>query len=58
MIAAIVGGALIPSVQGRLADAIGLHHAFIVPALCYVYILFFAFAAHELGKTAELKSAH
>jgi FHS family L-fucose permease-like MFS transporter len=57
MIAAIVGGALVPSIQGRLADAIGLHHAFIVPALCYVYILFFAFAAHELGKTAELKSA-
>jgi FHS family L-fucose permease-like MFS transporter len=38
MIAAIVGGALIPEATGRLADAIGLHHAFIIPALCYVYI--------------------
>ena len=57
LIAAIVGGALIPNIQGRLADAMGLHHAFIVPALCYVYILFFAFAAHELGKSPELKSA-
>ena len=43
LIMAIVGGALIPLAQGRLADAIGLHHAFVLPAICYLYIIFYAF---------------
>jgi FHS family L-fucose permease-like MFS transporter len=42
LIMAIVGGAIIPEVQGLLADRIGLHHAFVLPVLCYLYILFFA----------------
>ncbi|MBB5062487.1 fucose permease [Granulicella mallensis] len=44
MIAAIVGGALIPLLQGRMADgAIGLHHAFFLPVICYAYISVFGF---------------
>jgi len=43
LIMAIVGGALIPLAQGRLADMIGLHHAFVLPAICYLYIIFYAF---------------
>jgi FHS family L-fucose permease-like MFS transporter len=42
LVAAIVGGAVVPELQGILADHIGVHHAFILPALCYAYILFFA----------------
>jgi FHS family L-fucose permease-like MFS transporter len=40
---AIVGGAIIPVLQGALADtpAIGIHHAFILPVLCYLYIAFY-----------------
>jgi MFS transporter, FHS family, L-fucose permease len=38
MIAAIVGGAVIPLTTGKLADHIGLQLAFLLPALCYVYI--------------------
>jgi FHS family L-fucose permease-like MFS transporter len=45
MIAAIVGGALIPEATGKLADLIGLHHAFIIPAICYVYIAAYGIAA-------------
>ena len=45
MIAAIVGGALIPLATGKLADKIGLHPAFIIPAICYVYIACFGLAA-------------
>jgi len=45
LIMAIVGGALIPVAQGLLADmpAIGIHHAFILPILCYIYIAFYGF---------------
>jgi FHS family L-fucose permease-like MFS transporter len=38
---AIVGGALIPVLQGFVADAIGIHHCFIVALLCYVYIAWY-----------------
>ena len=42
LICAIVGGALIPELQGIIADHIGIHHAFFLPVLCYLYILYFA----------------
>jgi len=49
MIMAIVGGAIIPVLQGALADnpSIGIHHAFILPALCYIYIVFYAFSGSK-----------
>lgn len=45
LIAAILGGALIPELEGKLADRIGLQPAFIVPTICFVYIACFGFAA-------------
>jgi len=39
---AIVGGAIIPIIQGLLADSIGIQNAFVLPAICYLYILVFA----------------
>lgn len=39
---AIVGGAIIPLLQGLIADKIGIHHAFILPVVCYLYIALFA----------------
>jgi FHS family L-fucose permease-like MFS transporter len=39
---AIVGGALIPLVQGVAADSIGSQLSFIVPMLCYIYIGWYA----------------
>ena len=39
---AIVGGAILPVIQGVIADRVGLHHAFVLPVLCYLYIVFYA----------------
>jgi MFS transporter, FHS family, L-fucose permease len=39
---AIVGGAILPVTQGMIADQVGLHHAFILPVTCYLYILYYA----------------
>jgi FHS family L-fucose permease-like MFS transporter len=47
MIMAIVGGAIIPVVQGAIADRIGIHHAFFLPVICYLYILFFALSGSK-----------
>jgi FHS family L-fucose permease-like MFS transporter len=49
---AIVGGAIIPLVQGFIADRIGIHHAFFLPAICYLYIVFFAFKGKPRTATA------
>jgi len=38
---AIVGGAILPVVQGAIADRLGLHHAFFLPVICYLFILFY-----------------
>ncbi len=43
LIMAIVGGALIPLAEGALADRIGIQHAFILPAICYLYIMYYGF---------------
>jgi FHS family L-fucose permease-like MFS transporter len=47
---AIVGGAIIPEIQGVLADNIGIHHAFIIPILCYLYIAYFGTVVREAGR--------
>jgi FHS family L-fucose permease-like MFS transporter len=43
---AIVGGAIIPVVQGAFADQIGIHHAFFLPVLCYIYIAYYGLKGH------------
>ena len=47
MIMAIVGGAIVPVAQGWIADHIGIHHAFFLPVICYLYILFFALSGSK-----------
>jgi FHS family L-fucose permease-like MFS transporter len=41
LVTAIVGGAIIPEIQGILADRIGIHHAFFIPVICYVFIAYY-----------------
>lgn len=38
---AIVGGAIVPVLQGSLADIVGLHLSYALPVLCYAYIVFY-----------------
>jgi FHS family L-fucose permease-like MFS transporter len=38
---AIVGGAIVPLIQGVLADSIGVQSSFILPIFCYVFIVFY-----------------
>jgi FHS family L-fucose permease-like MFS transporter len=38
---AIVGGAIIPLIQGVIADIVGVQLSFILPVLCYVYIVYY-----------------
>jgi len=45
---AIVGGAIIPPLQGLFADHIGLQHAFFLPLLCYLYIVFYGLSGSRI----------
>jgi MFS transporter, FHS family, L-fucose permease len=47
LVMAIVGGAIIPVLVGALADRIGIHHSFILPAVCYLYIMYYGFAGSK-----------
>lgn len=43
----IIGGGIVPLLFGTFADAASLKLAFILPALCYLYIFTFAMVAHQ-----------
>ncbi|HEY6504744.1 MAG TPA: hypothetical protein VIZ28_12265, partial [Chitinophagaceae bacterium] len=44
LIMMILGGGIIPPIQGKLADVMGIHQSYIIAAVCFVYLAFFAFA--------------
>ncbi|MFA5017601.1 MAG: L-fucose:H+ symporter permease [Methylobacter sp.] len=46
--AAIVGGAVLPVVQGLFADRIGIQQAFFIPVLCYCYIAYYGWRGHRV----------
>lgn len=50
LIMMILGGGIIPPIQGKLADIIGIHHSYIVAAICFAYLAFFAFAVKGILK--------
>ena len=52
LVSAVLGAALIPLLQGFVADHIGIHHAFFIAALCYVYICYFGFSGSKIRTTS------
>jgi FHS family L-fucose permease-like MFS transporter len=56
MIMAIVGGAIIPLAQGAVADSVGIHHAFFLPVICYLYILFFALSGSKPNSERQART--
>lgn len=52
LIMAIVGGAIVPVAQGFVADRFGLRVGFILPALCYLYVLLFALLCHRENRSS------
>jgi FHS family L-fucose permease-like MFS transporter len=46
----ILGGAIIPPIQGKLSDVIGIQPSFVVGVLCFAYLAFFAWYVGKLLK--------
>ncbi|AWX43229.1 Glucose/galactose transporter [Flagellimonas maritima] len=53
LVMAILGAALVPLIQGIMADTLGLQFSFIVPFVCYLYIIFYGFYSPRLIKTDD-----
>jgi FHS family L-fucose permease-like MFS transporter len=55
LVMAIVGGAIIPVIQGTIADKIGIHHCFILPLLCYLFVMYYGFiGSRPTGTSVDL----
>ncbi|MFK7933322.1 MAG: sugar MFS transporter [Saprospiraceae bacterium] len=52
LVTAIVGGAILPLLQGFLADKIGLQLSYIVPVFAFGYILYYALRGYKMGKVS------
>ena len=56
LVMAPVGGAIFPLLQGVLADipAVGLHMSYILPLLCYAFIMYYAVSGYK-SRPGELE---
>lgn len=47
LVTMVVGGAVVPALQGLLADHFGYQRSFLIVFACYLYVLFFALHGHK-----------
>jgi len=64
LVMAILGGALLPPLQGKLADILikggnehGLQYSFIVPLIAYAYVAFYGWIGHKVGRQRQAPEA-
>lgn len=50
LIMMILGGGIIPPIQGKLADIMGIHESYFIAAVCFAYLAFFAFIVKGILK--------
>jgi FHS family L-fucose permease-like MFS transporter len=48
LIMAILGAAIVPVLQGGIADKIGLQLSFVVPLFCYIYLIYYGTKGYKL----------
>jgi len=53
LVMAILGGALLPPLQGHIADRHGLQISYIVPLIAYAYVAFYGWKGHRIGRRAK-----
>jgi MFS transporter, FHS family, L-fucose permease len=57
VIMSIVGGAIFPVIMGRVSDASNIQTAYLVPAFCFLVILYFAIKNISVAKL-KLVASH
>jgi MFS transporter, FHS family, L-fucose permease len=54
LVMAIIGGAILPPLQGRIADNWGLQISYLVPLVAYGYVGFYGLIGHRIGRSRQL----
>ena len=50
----ILVGGIIPPIQGKIADIIGIHSSYIVSLICFIYLLLFAFVVVRILRKQQI----
>ena len=64
LIMMILGGSIIPPIQGKLSDVMGIHQSYFIAVICFAYLAFFAWAVRGILKKqgldfdAQLEGGH
>jgi MFS transporter, FHS family, L-fucose permease len=53
LVMAVVGGAILPVILGRVADVWNLQHSFIVPLIAYAYVAFYGWKGYTVGRKGQ-----
>ncbi len=53
LIMMILGGGIIPPIQGKLADVVGIHNSYWVPVICFAYLALFAIIVQGILKNQK-----
>jgi FHS family L-fucose permease-like MFS transporter len=51
LVMAVLGGALLPPLQGYIADNVSLQFSFLVPLVAYAYVGFYGAVGHRIGRS-------
>ena len=47
LVMSIIGGALLPAAMGKISDVSNIQRAFVVPLICYLYVIYFAVSGYR-----------
>ena len=54
LVMSIIGGGLIPAAMGKISDASNIQRAFIVPLICYLYVIYFAVRGYRPNRVSSV----
>jgi MFS transporter, FHS family, L-fucose permease len=57
IVMAIIGGALIPAIMGKISDLTNIQRAFFVPVICYVYVIYFAASGYRPSSSPAMSES-
>ena len=57
LVMSIIGGAICPAIMGIVSDATNIQRAFVIPLVCYVYVLYFAVRGYKPSAAVDVDRA-
>ena len=55
LVMAIIGAAVVPPIMGKISDLSNIQRAFVVPLLCYAYVLYFGVTGYKPSPELAVK---